>query len=506
MAEMNYMQRSKPNGYRTMVRRDSLVRQASIDRVINADVKRKVTEEHRHLLEAAVVEKAEETSIVLKQLNDEGVELIWASSDQPMHFAAVLSCKGSKTFLATLVQELNNERIELKHLETRQKADGANSGRYEVLIECTSTKQAFLKAACRLESNEMLTKLELYKPDRQAQSPWFPTSVWELDKCGTVVTKYEPEIDIRHPGYGDAGYIARRAHLAEVASKFRHGDPIPIIDYTAAEHRTWKEVFTKLKTLFPTLACMEFRRSLENFERDGIFSPEHIPQLEDVSRYLKRKTGFQLRPCGGLLTARDFLASLAFRVFQATQYVRHTSSPHHSPEPDVIHELLGHAPMFADPTMAQFSQEIGLMSLGASDEEIEKLSTVYWFIIEFGLCKENGTLRAIGAGLLSAFGELQHALSDVPEHLPFEPKKTAVQPYQDDDYQPIYFVAESIGDAMSKLRRYAKSIQRPFSVVFDPYTKTIKKVQTAEDLNESIDRLKFDLTAMADALDSVSKK
>jgi len=187
-----------------------------------------------------------------------------------------------------------------------------------------------------------------------------------------------------------------------------------------------------------------------------------------------------MRPVAGLLSSRDFLNGLAFRVFFSTQYIRHHSQPLYTPEPDICHELLGHAPLFADPDFADFSQEIGLASLGASDEDIQKLARCYWHSVEFGLCHEGGEHKAYGAGLLSSFGELEYACSKdhpgastPPQFKEWDPQVAAQQEFPITTYQPIYFVASSLGDAKQRMRKYCEGLQRPFFALYNAQTNSI---------------------------------
>ncbi|CAJ0945854.1 unnamed protein product, partial [Mesorhabditis belari] len=500
--ELNTGRKAPPK----MTRRYSLVHQASIERFANEGLKRGNTVKRRQQLQGGIPHGKQ----ILQRLNDEGVDLIWAADcTSRIHFAAILTSSGEiPCFMRTILDSFTKNGISIEHLETRphkrkqmktgmeKAADG-----WDIICECVATKDQLLAAATELvTSHEDLKNISIYKSDKGEEIPWFPRHISELDQCSKCVTKYEPTTDPRHPGHGDATYIARRQFLNDQAVNFRHGDPIPYVEYTKEEHATWKAVYEKLKTLHESHTCLSYRKNLKMLEEEGVLTAEKIPQIVDVNKYLMRKTGFMLRPCSGLLSARDFLASLAYRVFQTTTYLRHHGSPHHSPEPDLVHELLGHVPMFSDPLIAQMSQDIGLMSLGATDDQIEKLATVYWFIIEFGLCREDGKLKAIGAGLLSAYGELMHACSDVPDHKEFDPRVTAVQTYEDSDYQPLYFVAHSLQDALIKLREYASSMPRSYGVIYDPLTQSVRLIKKVEDVAPAFERFHLDLSGIMQSL------
>jgi phenylalanine-4-hydroxylase len=256
------------------------------------------------------------------------------------------------------------------------------------------------------------------------------------------------ELEADHPGFNDPEYRQRRDEIALIAQE--SGDEPRHVDYTATETVTWGTVFTELTRLYPTHACSAFNA----VHADLGFTADAIPQLGDVSRYLVARTGFRLRPVAGLVSARDFLGALAERVFCSTQYIRHHSRPHYTPEPDIVHELMGHAPMLAVPEFADLSQKIGEGSLGADDRFVDQLATLYWYTIEYGVLREEGELRAYGAGLLSSFGELEHALTGEVEIRPFDPAAAKDVAYPITTFQPLLWSVDSIGEAFDKMAAF----------------------------------------------------
>lgn len=257
------------------------------------------------------------------------------------------------------------------------------------------------------------------------------------------------KLDAGHPGFRDRAYRARRDEIAEIALRYQPGAPIPDVPYTEEEHQLWGIVRDALRPQHQSHACAEY---LECVERLGL-SCDRIPQLREVSEKVEALSGFRLEPVGGLVAPRVFLESLANGVFLSTQYIRHHSTPLYTPEPDVVHELLGHAVLLASEGIAELNRLVGeAVRRTTTEEALERLARVYWFTIEFGVLREAGEVKAYGAGLVSSAGELEAMLR--AELRPLDLEAAARQEFGTTDYQPILFCADSFESMFQNLRDY----------------------------------------------------
>jgi len=263
-------------------------------------------------------------------------------------------------------------------------------------------------------------ELELAAPDR-------------LDAAGLV------QLDPDHPGFRDPVYRSRRDAIARIAFEYRDGEPVPRVEYTEEEQEVWRAVWRNLGPLHDRYACRAYLGCSQRLELDR----GRVPQLADVNLAIHAATEFRMRPVAGLVSDRNFLGHLGRGVFLATQYMRHPSRPLYTPEPDVVHELVGHAATLCDPAFARLNRAFGDAALRATPGQLARIARAYWYTLEFGLCEEGGAVKAYGAGLLSSFGELGR-FEEHAELRPLDLDLVAATPYDPTDYQKVLYVAPDL--------------------------------------------------------------
>lgn len=264
------------------------------------------------------------------------------------------------------------------------------------------------------------------------------------------------ELHLDHPGANDEEYRRRRDHIASLSKKFRETGVITDVEYTEQEQAIWRHVAERLEELHQKHASPFYLKA----KKDLGISNDRIPQLSEMNRRLKELTNFRLAPIEGLVDTRAFLSWLSWRTMLSTQYIRHHSRPDYTPEPDIVHEAIGHIPMFTNPNFADYSQFVGHGARIADDEQLEELGRLYWFTVEFGLVEHEGDVKAYGAGLLSSFGELEHAFSDKVERRPFDLEEVINREYTYSDMQPVLYVIPSYAELKEVTREYIESIAR----------------------------------------------
>jgi phenylalanine-4-hydroxylase len=259
----------------------------------------------------------------------------------------------------------------------------------------------------------------------------------------------EVQLEADHPGFSDPDYRERRNAIAMLSLHYQPGDPIPSVEYSDSEHDVWRIVSRDLESKHQLRACTSFVKA-----KDHLALPnDHVPQLSEVTALLRPLTGFGYRPVAGLAPLREFYGSFADRTFHSTQYIRHPSVPRYTPEPDLIHEVIGHANQLADPGFADICHEVGIaVTRTNSTEALGFLSKVFWFTLEFGVVFEDGEPKAYGAGILSSVGEL-----DVFQDATIRPLDFAEMGGVDYDitrYQPALYSVDSMAELYDRLLEF----------------------------------------------------
>ena len=254
-----------------------------------------------------------------------------------------------------------------------------------------------------------------------------------------------------------AGLTTTRAPFIEQAQ--RQGQLYihqPYELYTEANHEAWRRLFARMEDRWRRYANPHFLKGVDSLCLD----PARVPRLEDVNKFLSPLTGFSAKAVSGYVPAFLFFDCLRNREFPTTITIRDSATLDYLPEPDIFHDIAGHVPMHTDPAFANTLVRFGACAHTAAElvaaipdevERIRRLTSIqkalarfFWFTIEFGLMRDGSRLKAYGSGLLSSYGELQHAIdSPTVQRYPVQLEWVVNQYFEIDHYQPLLFVVDS---------------------------------------------------------------
>jgi phenylalanine-4-hydroxylase len=226
--------------------------------------------------------------------------------------------------------------------------------------------------------------------------------------------------------------------------------------YTPENHRAWSTLFRRMLPRWERYANRHFRAGLESLN----LNHDRVPCLTDVNRFLQPLTGFQAKAVSGYVPSFLFFDSLRNREFPTTITIRRVDHLDYLPEPDIFHDVAGHVPMHTDKHFAEALVRFGECARTAADlvteiedpaERVQTITSIikamarfFWFTIEFGLMSSSKGLKVYGSGLLSSYGEIEHAIeSPQVQRYPMQLEWAINQSFEIDHYQPLLFVVES---------------------------------------------------------------
>ena len=248
-----------------------------------------------------------------------------------------------------------------------------------------------------------------------------------------------------------------------------HGDLYirqPYELYSEENHESWKRLYARMLPRWEQYANPHFQAGIGSL----CLSPDRVPRLDDVNRFLSPLTGFKAKAVSGYVPAFLFFDSLRNREFPTTITIRRSDKLDYLPEPDIFHDIAGHVPMHTDKHFADALVRFGECAhtaaeiVGGIRDEHRRVATLtgiiramarfFWFTVEFGLMRSPAGLRVYGSGLLSSYGEIQHSIeSPDVQRFPIQLEWAINQGFEIHHYQPLLFIVDSFDHLFSLVDR-----------------------------------------------------
>jgi len=219
--------------------------------------------------------------------------------------------------------------------------------------------------------------------------------------------------------------------------------------FTDDDHAVWDLLFARQVELLGSRVVSPFLDGIDLLR----LSHPGVPDVEGLNRILEPRTGWRTVAVPGLVPDDIFFAMLSERVFPVGNFIRTRDQLDYLEAPDCFHDMFGHIPMLAHHDFAEMAEHVGRLGTAAIDaDEGERAARLYWHSVEFGLARENGQLKILGAGLASSFGESHFSLeSEAVERLPFSVERAVHTPYRHDTFQPRYLVSGSLEQTIADI-------------------------------------------------------
>ncbi|HEV2201627.1 MAG TPA: phenylalanine 4-monooxygenase [Bryobacteraceae bacterium] len=254
-----------------------------------------------------------------------------------------------------------------------------------------------------------------------------------------------------------SGLTTHEAPFVERARS--HGDLYihqPFELYTDENHDAWRRLYSRMIPRWERYANRHFLAGIDAL----CLAHDRVPRLEDVNRFLWPLTRFKAKAVSGYVPAFVFFDCLRNREFPTTITIRRSDQLDYLPEPDIFHDVAGHVPMHTDRNFAETLVRFGECAHTAAElaagirdphERARTLTSIYramarffWFTIEFGLMASREGVKVYGSGLLSSYGEIEHAVeSPDVQRYPMRLEWVINQSFEIDHYQPLLFVVDS---------------------------------------------------------------